>query len=146
VVNNDQTSNFGGVIQNSTGTLGLSKTGTGTQILSGTNTYRGIISVSEGTLQINGANTGLGLVTVDSGATLGGTGLIAGALNVTGVLSPGASIQSLASGVLTMNLGSTLVDEAANNSATGADLMVMWDFRTEPMGVQLQRYHRRSQL
>lgn len=39
-------------------------------------------------------------------------------------LSPGASIESLATGALTMNNGSTFVFEAANNSATGADLLV----------------------
>ena len=63
-----------------TGTGGnLSKTGLGTLELSGTNSYTGTTSVSAGTLLVNGTNSGTGSVTVASGATLGGTGSIAGA-------------------------------------------------------------------
>ncbi len=107
-------------------TIASSNSSGGVVRFGSTNTYLGNTTVNSGaTLQINGANNGLGSVNVNSGATLGGTGSIAGAVNVTGVLSPGASIQSLASGALTMTAGSTFGYEAANNTATGADLMVV---------------------
>ena len=117
---------FSGVITGVTpANMALTKVGTNTQTLSGTNTYNGITTVSDGTLRINGSNTGSGLISVASVATLGGTGSIAGGVNVTGMLSPGASIESLASGALTMNNASKFIYEAANNTATGADLMVV---------------------
>ena len=107
------------------GAMALTKIGSNTQTLSGTNTYTGITTVSLGTLLIHGSNTRTGLISVAFGATLGGTGSAAAAINVTSALSPGASIQSLSSGALTMNIGSSFTYEAADNTATGADLMVM---------------------
>ena len=46
---NNTSTTFSGVLQN--GTLGLTKTGTGTMTLSGANTYSGATTVSAGTLQ-----------------------------------------------------------------------------------------------
>lgn len=57
----------------------LTKTGLGTLALSGSNNYAGPTIVSAGTLLVNGTNSGSGLITVNSAATLGGTGSIAGA-------------------------------------------------------------------
>ena len=74
---NGQTNTFSGVLSDSGS---LTKTGTGTQTLSGANTYAGSTTVSAGTLLVNGALAGGGAVTVASGATLGGTGVIAGGL------------------------------------------------------------------
>ncbi len=49
---NDNTSTtFSGIIQNGGFPLGLTKTGTGTLILSGTSTYTGATEVSAGTLR-----------------------------------------------------------------------------------------------
>jgi uncharacterized repeat protein (TIGR02543 family) len=81
---NDQTSIFGGVIQNTgaSAKLNLTKTGAGTLTLTGTNSYTGPTMVGAGTLLINGnssANTNVW--TVVSGATLGGTGKIGGVVN-----------------------------------------------------------------
>jgi autotransporter-associated beta strand protein len=126
--NNDQAGSFSGVIKNSTGTLSLTKAGSGTQILAGISTYTGNTTVSNGLLLVNnasGSGTGTGTVNVASGATLGGTGAIGGAVNVTGNLSPGASIESLSSGTLSMDAGSTFVYEATDNRDSGADLMVV---------------------
>ena len=73
VGNNNQTSAFGGVIQNTTGTLGLSKTGTGTLTLTGTHTYSGNTAVSAGTLKLASPNPNNQASTVTiatTGATL----------------------------------------------------------------------------
>ena len=62
---------------------------------------------------------------VAAGATLGGTGTIGGAVNVTGVLSPGASIETLGTGTLSFADGSTLVNELDSSVSTsvGSDLL-----------------------
>ena len=69
--------NYAGVIADhtsGTGTVALTKTGTGTITLSGTNTFTGATTVSGGTLTVAGASTGaLGStasITVNSGGTL----------------------------------------------------------------------------
>jgi autotransporter-associated beta strand protein len=71
----------------------LVKTGTGTQILSGTNTYDGTTIVSAGKLLINGDNSNAkGAVTVAAGATLGGNGTIGGITTINGTHAVGNSI------------------------------------------------------
>lgn len=75
---------YSGILRNgdgsgADGTLALAKTGAGTQVLSGVNTYTGATTVTAGTLQIStGGTTGTGAVTVQTGATLQGAGLIRG--------------------------------------------------------------------
>ena len=80
-----QLTNTGGI------TNSVVKTGAGTTILTGANTYGGTTGVTEGKLLVNGSTTGSGTVGVASGATLGGTGGIAGAVTVNdgGFLAPG---------------------------------------------------------
>jgi|GEM_PF-916338 len=93
---------FSGVIQNGSGTVALTKTGTGTQILSGANTYTGLTTVSVGTLEVtvnNALGTNAAGTSVTAGATLKLTnvnystteGLI---INGTGVSSGGALASS----------------------------------------------------
>lgn len=68
---------------------GFVKTGAGTLILTASNTYIRDTLVPAGTLLVNGAlytGTAAGTTTVASGAVLGGSGLIAGAVNVDGTL------------------------------------------------------------
>lgn len=118
---------------NITGTpaLSLTKSGAGIWTVSGSNTYTGTTSVSAGTLLVSntaGSGLGTGAVTV-SGGVLGGTGAFTGAVtvNASGTLAPGASIQSLASGALTLNNNSTFafeLDFAAPLSAS-ADLQIV---------------------
>lgn len=105
----------------------LTKTGTGTLTLTGTNPYIGGTTVTEGTLLLNGTNTGGGPVSVALGATLGGTGSTTESVTVAGFLSPGASIESLVTGALTLNDLSTFVYEmnALLPAASAADLLIV---------------------
>ncbi len=58
VGNNSATSTFRGVIKNSSsGGLGLTKAGSGTQTLSGANTYTGATTVNQGTLALGATGT-----------------------------------------------------------------------------------------
>ena len=101
----------------------LVKQGAGTMVLSGANGYNGTTTVAVGTLLVNGTNSGSGAFGVDAGATLGGSGSIAGAVNVSGVLAPGASIESLATGTLSLATGSSVAYEANPLDANLADLI-----------------------
>ncbi|MDZ7616953.1 MAG: autotransporter-associated beta strand repeat-containing protein [Patescibacteria group bacterium] len=79
---------------------GLTKSGTGTLILTGDNTYSLGTNVIQGTLLVNnatGSGTGSGAVTVSGGATLGGNGRIGGTTTILagGVLAPGTSVGKL---------------------------------------------------
>ena len=87
----------------------ISKVGTGTLTLSGSNTYAGGTTISNGTLAVvntTGSGTGTAAVTVSGTGTLSGTGIISGAVNVAtgGTLSPGVN----AIGKLTINNNLTL--------------------------------------
>lgn len=72
--------------------------GTGTLVLSGSNTYTGTTTVNAGTLLVDGSLASGSTVTVATGATLGGAGVINGNTTVSGILAPGASTESLAFG------------------------------------------------
>lgn len=81
------------------GAFGLNKTGGGTLILDGANTYTGTTTVQAGTLEVGDstapAATLAGGVTVDAGATLRGHGSIGGNVLNNGTLWPGGSIGTL---------------------------------------------------
>lgn len=120
---NNADGTFTGIIQNTSGTLNVSKIGTGTQILSGANTYNGTTTVSAGTLIINGSIGSTNTVTVAAGARIGGSGTINGAVNVGGTLAPGNS-----PGNLTVNNNVTILDGGAvSMEIAGATMGTQYD-------------------
>jgi autotransporter-associated beta strand protein len=95
---NNTSATFGGVISSNTAVAGsqvlVNKIGTGTLRLTGANTFTGGLTVSAGTLLVNnvsGSATGTGPLEILSGATLAGTGMVAGPTTVNNgaTFSPG---------------------------------------------------------
>ncbi len=106
---------FNGVIKNygtvTAAPLNIYKKGTGTWTLTGASTYSpGLFNVDAGTVEMNGSLSGAAVpVTVASGATLKGTGSIAGATTVNGTLEGKLSFGSslTLAGTATTNLAVT---------------------------------------
>jgi autotransporter-associated beta strand protein len=112
---NDQTSTFGGSVKNTTGSLVLLKTGTGTLTLTGSST-NSRMDVPLGTLLVDGSAPDIRV----NGGTLGGTGTV-GSINVTnsGRLAPGDNGPGvLNSGDVLFGFGSFNVD--LNGPSLGA--------------------------
>ncbi len=124
IINTDATTidTFAGVIQDFAATVStLTKTGAGTQILSGANTYTGLTTVAGGMLILPGSVAGD--VTVDSGATFStgntaGTSTVAGNLVNHGTVSVGIA-RTLSLGSLdTAPVDGTLAFAAGNTSGS----------------------------
>jgi autotransporter-associated beta strand protein len=120
---NDASSSFGGSIVDDVtdglGSIALTKTGSGTLALTGSNAYSGQTIVSNGTLIVSGS---VGAVALSNNATLGGAATLHGDLiaNSTGTISPGTSG---ATGSLTVT-GAAQLDGTTRmklNAATGTN-------------------------
>jgi autotransporter-associated beta strand protein len=123
------TVNFSGVLN---GDFPLTKSGTGTLILSGANTYIGDTFVNVGTLLVNntsGSGTSTGIVSVSTSALLGGNGTIGGPVTVAFAGSVGAGNSAgkltFANGLDLSGGGTNIWELAAekdsSNGTAGAD-------------------------
>ncbi|TPK44216.1 autotransporter outer membrane beta-barrel domain-containing protein [Mesorhizobium sp. B2-5-4] len=104
------------VLGDTGGPTTLVKSGLGTWVLTGSNSYTGSTLVTAGTLLVDGDQSGAtGTTTVGSNATLGGTGTVGGNVTIAngGTLSPGEA--GNAPGTLTINGGLTLNNTSAVN-------------------------------
>jgi fibronectin-binding autotransporter adhesin len=121
---------FSGIISGG-GTLIRSKSGPGTLIFSGANTYPGSTAVNEGTLLVNnasGSGTGTTAVTVAEAATLGGSGTISGAVTTSGPtakIAPGNSTGALTIGSLDLSAGGSVAIEIDDASTPKNDKLVI---------------------
>ncbi len=111
------------------GSFVLGNLSTNRLVLTGSNSYTAGTTVNAGTLLVSNATGSSGLGTgnvVVNGGKIGGSGAFTGALavNTSGTLSPGSSIETLGSGTLTFNNGSTFEYEVDSfvSTSVGADL------------------------
>ena len=111
---------------NGVSTVAVTKSGAGTWVLSGANTYTGATTVSAGTLSVTGS-LGATTVTVNGTATLAGNGGIGGNVTIGATAhhalavaaTTGAQITRAITGTLTMTAGNTLDLTAAATPAAG---------------------------
>jgi len=105
---------------------GITKTGVGTWILSGSNAYGGTTRVDAGTLLIDGDRSGVVAPFVVNGGILGGSGTIGGSVTVNplGTLAPaGTGIATLTTGsAVSFGDGATFAYDYASSLLT-ADLL-----------------------
>jgi len=141
---NDAGGTFGGVMQDGNGTLSFTKTGSGTLVLSGVNTYSGNTTVNGGTLQLGVASalpSGLGKGNVALNGTLdlagfstsvnglSGSGTVTNSSTTAATLTAGASdqtstfsgnIQNGAGAVGLTKTGTGTLTLSGNNTFSGA--------------------------
>jgi len=100
--------NVSGNITDSGSSYSLTKSGTGTLVISGTASYSGTTGVTAGTLEVDGSTSGSSAVTVTA-ATLSGTGTVGGtvALAGSGTLASAGNL-TLAQGVTVSGSANTL--------------------------------------
>ena len=124
VVNsNGFTSTLSGVLS---GSAGLTKAGTGTIILTNTNTYIGDTNINAGSLIIDGSIASMNTNINSVSALLGGTGTIGGNVVNGGIVSPGDSPGTLhINGNYTQQSPGTLRMEIGGLGAGQHDLLTM---------------------
>lgn len=114
------------VTNNVSGSGVVNQTGSGTTVVSGVNTYTGQTTVSAGSLLVNNAYAGTdsatGTNTVQVNATLGGTGRIAGSVNLAtnATLAPGGNAATITAGTagLSTEIGTVLIGGNLNVGAS----------------------------
>jgi len=126
-VNETASTLFAGVIQNTSGSLGLTLAGSGALTLNGASAYSGPTLVGDGTLVVNGV-LGATAVTVQNGAALSGSG----AINNSAMLNAGAALDLMANAPLTVHAltlqGAVTVNVSGSVSATNAATYVLLNY------------------
>ena len=123
------------VVANGSGTSAVTKSGAGTLVFSGANTYTGATRVNAGSLVVNGSLAGGGAVTVAVAGTLGGGGTVAGTVNAAGSIAPGSGAgagtlttgAAILSGTLAVQIDGAAGDKLLSTGTleiTGANLTV----------------------
>jgi hypothetical protein len=122
----------GQIIDSSGGATSLAKSGNGTWMLSGSNTYTGGTSVNAGKLLVNntaGSGTGTGSVTVAASALLGGNGTISGVTTIGAgaFLSPGNSpgVLTFADNLILASTSTTTMEISGTDRGTSYDGITM---------------------
>src|SRR5258706_9248088 len=104
---NNSSTTFSGVMEDGSGTVSLTKAGTGTLTLSGVNTYTGVTTISAGTLK-NGA---AGVIADTSAVVVTGTYDLNHFDETIGSLAGAGLVTSSSAGAVTLTAG-------GNNSST----------------------------
>ncbi len=108
---NGANSTFAGAINNGTGLTHITKTGTGTLTLSGTNNHTGDTLVQSGTLDVTGSLAATP-TTIEANGRLSGNGIISGSVTSHGTLSP--------TGTLTLGNGLTTTPDSTLDFQLGS--------------------------
>ena len=134
------TDTYSGAIGNGSGSTALTKTGLGTQVLSGANTFSGTVTLNAGTLQIGDGSVGSLNGTTGMALTFGGSGLFRvdeaadsnqgmgalsfsagdGTVQSTYVGTPGTNVTTLTFGTCTRTAGAT-ANFVASGGTNGTD-------------------------
>jgi autotransporter-associated beta strand protein len=120
--------------------LGLTVTGAGKLLLTGSNTYAGPTLVMAGTLAVNGSTGAASAVTVAAGAVLAGSGTVGGTVSVAGTITggtgstPADTVGTLSTGKQTWTATGTYLAKAASigAGATSADELVVSALAASP--------------
>ena len=120
VGNQDHNGVFSGTLKNTTGTLALTKAGSGTETLSGNSTYSGATTINLGSLKVTSLNalgSGNSAVTMAGGILDLGSSVIAGSIN--GSLGTIANNSTSTTNMLTVQTGTAYGATIADGTGGG---------------------------